>query len=412
MDKMQAAWAGMLLAAAVLTNSTAAIAQEAAVATFEEKADVVKGNSEFAVALYAKLQVQQGNLFFSPYSISTALAMTYAGARGETSRQMAEALRFAPEQGRLHATFAAIAADVAQAGKAKGVVLHIANALWEERGHGILDEFRRIVKTAYGGRVEEVSFTDDAEGVRRTINEWVAEQTQGKIRDLIGPGVLSSLTRLVLTNAIYFKGAWLSAFEQKATRDEPFWTSATDSIPVPMMNQTGRFRYAESDQVQVLELPYAGREISMTVLLPKKKDGLAELERGLTLDQLSGRLSGLREQKVLVQLPKFKVTSQFELRRALGALGMTDAFCDRADFSGIDGKKDLFISAVIHKAFVDVSEEGTEAAAATAVAIGVTSIARPAPVPEFRADHPFMFLIRHVPSGTILFLGRVANPKE
>lgn len=412
MDRMKAVWAGVLLAAAVLTNSTSAAAQEATVVTSDQKAGAVMGNSEFAVALYAKLQAQKGNLFFSPYSISVALAMTYAGARGETERQMAEALRFAREQGHLHATFASLTADVAEAGKAKGVVLSIANALWEQRGHGILDEFRRVVKDDYRGRVEEVAFTDNAEGVRQTINEWVAEQTRDKIRDLIGPGVLTSLTRLVLTNAIYFKGAWLSAFEQKATRDGPFWTSAMDSIPVPMMNQTGRFRYAESDQVQVLELPYAGGTISMAVLLPRKREGLAEIERGLTLEQLSGWLSGLREQKVLVQLPKFKVTSQFELRQALGAMGMTDAFSDRADFSGIDGRKDLFISAVIHKAFVDVSEEGTEAAAATAVGIGVTSIARPAPVPEFRADHPFIFLIRHVPSSTILFLGRVANPKE
>lgn len=412
MDKIQGAWAGMLLAVAVLTNSSVAAAQEGAVATSEEKAGVVKGNSHFAVALYAKLQAQKGNLFFSPYSISSALAMTYAGARGETGEQMAQALHFAAGQGRLHATFASIAADVAQAGKAKGVVLNIANALWEQRGYGILEEFRRIVKESYGGRVEEVAFTDNPEGVRQTINEWVAERTQGKIRDLIAPGVLTSLTRLVLTNAIYFKGAWLSAFEQKATREEPFWTSATDKIPVPMMNQTGRFRYAESDQVQVLDLQYAGGEISMAVLLPREKDGLAELERGLTLEQLSGWLSGLGEQKVLVQLPKFKLTSQFELRKTLGAMGMTDAFSDRADFSGIDGKKDLFISAVIHKAFVDVGEEGTEAAAATAVAIGVTAIARPAPVPEFRADHPFMFLIRHMPSNTILFLGRVANPKS
>ena len=230
-----------------------------------------------------------------------------------------------------------------------------------------------------------------------------------KIRDLIPPGVLDALTRLVLTNAIYFKGDWLHPFKESATSGAPFWISSDRSIPAPMMQQTESFRYGESDLCQVLELPYAGDALSMFVLLPRERDGLRGLEEALTHEALVERTTALARRQVAVTLPKFKLTCQFSLAEVLRKMGMVDAFSvEAADFSGMTGRKDLYVSAVIHKAFVDVHEEGTEAAAATAVVMSLTAMPQ-RPV-TFRADHPFLLLIQHKPSGSILFMGRVADP--
>jgi len=372
-------------------------------------ASLASGNNAFALDLYAKLRTGEGNLFFSPYSISTALAMTYAGARGETERQMAGVLHFDLPQSELHPALGAMVNDLNARGK-KGYQLVVANALWGQKGYRFLTEFLGLTRTHYGAGLNEVDFARAADAARKTINAWVEKQTRDKIRDLIKPGVLGSLTRLVLTNAIYFKGDWASQFKERSTRDEPFTMLDGKQVHVPIMNQTTEFRYMETDSFQALEMPYVGEELSIVVFLPRKTDGLPAFEQSLSADNLTTWLSRLRKRKVLVGFPRFKMTSSFELADVLKAMGMATAFTGAADFSGMTGGKDLHISNVIHKAFVEVNEEGTEAAAATAVVMRLTA-ALPEPTPSFRADHPFLFLIRDNKTHSILFLGRVLNPK-
>ena len=376
-----------------------------------DSAIVVQGNNAFAFDLYGKLSQQENdNLLFSPYSISTALAMTYAGARGETEAEMAKVLRFGLPQQRLHPAFAVLIANLNSEDR-KGYTLSVANRLWGQRGYGFLPDFLKTTKDRYGAELAMLDFAGNTEQARRTINLWVEDQTQQKIKDLIAKGVLDQLTRLVLTNAIYFKGTWKSQFDEKQTRGLPFAVSPDKRLNVPTMHQKARFRHAALPDCQVLDLPYSGEDLSMLVVLPKKVDGLAELEKSLTVDKLKTWTSRLHWSKIHVFLPKFKMACQFQLKSVLAEMGMAQAFDSRrADFSGMTPKPDLFISAVIHKAFVDVNEEGTEAAAATAVVMKLRS--RPKPPPVFRADHPFMFLIRDNRTGSILFLGRVMNPKS
>jgi len=366
-------------------------------------------NNEFALDLYAKLKDEPRNLFFSPYSISTALAMTYAGARGETEKQMAEVLHFTLEQKYLHPAFSKLQRSLNERGGKGAYELTVSNALWGQKGYGFLKEFLEIIKTNYDGGLNEVNFVGATESARKTINAWVERETNNKIKDIIGPGVLSSMTRLVLTNAIYFKGNWARQFEKDRTKEAPFTLLSGEKVNIPMMNQKAEFNYMESEDFQGLELPYMDNELSMFILLPKEIEGLSELEKSFTAENLSNWTGKLHKGEVIVSVPKFKMTCQFGLADILKSMGMKDAFSGKADFSGMTGKRDLFISAVIHKAFVDVNEEGTEAAAATAVVMRMTSIGPQIPV--FRADHPFVFLIRDNHSGSILFIGRVMNPQ-
>ncbi len=375
-----------------------------------DTAAVVAGNTRFALDLYNRLRTAEGNLFFSPYSISAALAMTCAGARGTTEKQMADTLHFMPDGQMLHPSFSSLQSQLKQEQEKGQIELSIANALWVESGFSLLKNFTDLTGRYYEASLNRVGFKNDAEKARLQINAWVEDKTKNKIQELIKPGVLDSLTRLVLTNAIYFKGNWSSRFIKDRTKDEPFRTAPGTETMVPMMNGQDDFGYMEDEMLQALELPYAGDSLSMIVLLPRKIDGLRELENGLTDDALTAVLNDIRKREVRVCLPKFTMTSRFELAQTLGAMGMPEAFSGAADFSGMTGGKDLFISAVVHKAFVDVNEEGTEAAAATGVAMRLT--AAPVSPPLFRADHPFIFLIRHKPSGSILFLGRVARPAE
>lgn len=390
-----------------------------------DKQLVAMGNNEFALELYAKLRGKEGNLFFSPYSISTALAMAYAGAQGQTETQMAGALHFPViakpgtelsstlirEKQRFASVFGKIIKDLNSRSKKGGYELRLANALWGQEDYGFLGEFLELIKTNYGGRLNEVDFVRAAETARKTINTWVEKETNNKIKNLIRKGVLSSTTRLVLTNAIYFKGNWAKQFEMDKTKDAPFTLANGRKVDVAMMNQTGQFNYMETESFQALELPYVDDELSMIILLPKEFDGLDEFEKTLTAENLSKWLGKLRNRKVITSVPKFKMTSQFALASVLKSMGMIDAFSPNADFSGMNGRRDLFISAVIHKAYVDVNEEGTEAAAATAVTMKLTSVG-PTRIPVFRADHPFLFLIRDNHSGSILFIGRVMNPNS
>ncbi|MHC4425295.1 MAG: serpin family protein [Planctomycetota bacterium] len=415
----------LFVSVAAIMAAANALAVEQTVAGAETSRQIIlEANNKFALGLYAKLQSRDGNLFFSPYSISTALAMVYAGARGETESQMAEVLHFpivvnpatessstpVPDRQRFASAFGKIIKDLNNRGQ-KGIYeLSVANALWGQERYGFLEEFLELIKTNYGGQFSEVDFIRATEATRKTVNTWVERKTNNKIKNLIGKGVLDAMTRLVLTNATYFKGNWARQFEEERTRDAPFTLADGKKIETAMMNQTAEFGYVETETFQALELPYVDDELSMIVLLPKKFDGLCDLEKTLTLENLSQWLGRLRKQEVVVSVPKFKMTSQFSLASVLKSMGMNDAFSGSADFSGINGKRDLFISAVIHKAYVDVNEEGTEAAAATAVAVRLTSVA-PVRIPVFRADHPFLFLIRDNDSVSILFIGRVMNPK-
>jgi serpin B len=292
-------------------------------------------------------------------------------------------------------------------GKKRGYQLSVANALWGQKGYGFLPGFLKLTKDNYGAGLQEIDFSGATEESRQRINKWVEEKTKEKIKDLIKKGMLTAETKLVLTNAIHFKGDWASQFKKDQTREEAFKVSAENSSKVPMMHQKGLFGYFEARDFQMLEMPYEGKELSMVVLLPKKVDGLAALEKELTLDTLTGWIGKLHRTEVIVSFPKFQTTAEFVLNDALLNLGMKKAFSTAADFSGMNGESDLFISKVIHKAFVDVNEQGTEAAAATAVILDPSAIKDD---PVFRADHPFLFLIRDTRSGSILFLGRLMKP--
>jgi len=362
----------------------------------------------FAIDLYTHLRKNEGNIFFSPYSIHSALAMTCAGARGKTEKEMAGVLHVAPGA-ESHSSAGALLQEL-NAAKDRGLDLVVANALWGQEGFAFLDGYLATVRKFYGAELRHLDFVRNAEQARRTINAWIARQTRDKIRDLLPPGTIDRLTRLVLTNAAYFKAAWTHPFKEDATHDAPFTLPDGRRVNVPMMRQQHRFGYMEDDDLQALSMPYGRGAASMLVLLPRDAAGLADLEAALAAEKLRQVLEKMRSRPVRVFLPRFECTSQFRLKEALSALGMSSAFdAGRADFSGMTGRRDLFISAVVHKAYVKVNEEGTEAAAATGVVMGLTA-ARPQEPVTFRADHPFLFLIRHNRSGAILFMGRCADP--
>ncbi len=372
---------------------------------------LVEGNTKFAFDLYGQLKDGDNNLFFSPYSISTALAMTHAGARGATAQQMAAVLHFNRDQEQLHRAFSDLETHLNSIRGKTEVELKVANAIWSQQDHALLNSFQELVAGNYRAKLETVDFKTAYDAVRKEINRWVEQQTNDKIKNLIPEGALDSLTRLVLVNAIYFKGMWAEQFVKKNTADADFWQSQESRAKVAMMHQEKSFNYMENADLQLLELPYAGRDLAMLVLLPKEIEGLAALEENLTADNIQTWGRQLRKQKVKVYLPRFKMTSQFSLAQTLAAMGMPDAFQPKAaDFSGIAGSRDLFISAIVHKALVEVNEEGTEAAAATGIMVGVTSL--PPPTPVFRADHPFIFLIQDKVTKSVLFMGRLVDPQR
>lgn len=377
--------------------------------------DLVEGNNAFAFDLYQALSDKDGNLFYSPYSISVALAMTYAGARGETERQMADTLHFALPQDRLHPAFNALDLELAARGAGakgkdgEGFRLNIVNAIWGQQDYQFLADFLDVLAENYGAGLRLLDFANAPEQSRVKINEWVSDQTEGRIEDLIPPDVIDSLTRLVLTDAIYFNAAWQYPFDKNTTSNGLFHLLNGGDVTVPMMEQTESFCYTEGDSYQAIELPYDGQELSMVILLPKAGQFDA-FEKLLDAELVKAIIDKLETCRVAVTMPKFEYESSFSLKQALSTLGMGVAFTSGADFSGIDGKRDLLIQDVLHKAFVSVDEAGTEAAAATAVIIGLTSV--PAQVVEFKIDRPFIFLIRDIPTGSTLFIGRVLNPAE
>jgi serpin B len=372
---------------------------------------LVRGNTAFAMDLYQRLAGTEGNVFFSPHSISTALAMTYAGARGNTAAEMAATLRLPPGQQAVHPAFGALQEALGQAQR-DGIRLVAANSLWPQRGYPFREDYLALLRRHYGVSVTPVDYQAAREEARATINGWVEEHTESRIRDLLAPSDLSALTRMVLVNAVYFKGSWQHAFPLGDTTDAPFHLAGGRTVQTPMMTQKLSCGYASLPMLEALELPYADGGMSMVVLLPGKEEGIAALEKALSPETLAGWLGALRNQEVQVALPRFKTTCRFRLNDVLMAMGMRDAFREAdANFEGMDGRANwLYIGAAVHKAFVEVNEEGTEAAAAT----GVVMVARglPARTPVFRADRPFLFLIRETRSGAILFAGRLADPTQ
>ncbi len=371
---------------------------------------LVQSNTEFAIDLYQHLKSSGGNLLFSPYSISSALAMTYAGSRAETAAQMAAVLHFDLDQEQLHPAFAVLAATLNKLQAGGGIELAVANSLWPHIRYPLLEEYLTRIETYYGAKITPLDFGIEATA-RKTINAWAAAKTQEKIKTLIDPGLIGKDTLLVLTNALYFKGRWARPFNPNQTQNQSFWISPEKSTSIPMMTQELDAEYAETGDLQILQMPYQGKAQSLVVLLPQQSDGLAKLEKALTVDSLRQWIGQTSRRKVRVYLPRFKLESAFKLNDPLKALGMGAAFDPAAaNFAGMDGIGMLYIAIVLHKTFMEVNEEGTEAAAATAVMMKPRGIEMPLPPVLFRADHPFIFLIRDQLTGSIFFLGKYSNP--
>jgi len=385
-------------------------------------AGVAAGENEFAMNLYGQMAKRPGNLFFSPYSISSALAMTYAGAHGRTAAQMAHVLHISLPNDRLHAAFGTLLDNLNAGGSAgffkTAYELNVANGLWCQKGYSYNPTFLQLLERDYGVDLQLADFISGAEQARSDINQWVSRETNDKIEDLLPPGVLNptpqTVTRLVLVNAIYFKGNWDEQFEKTRTSRQPFHLDSLRDINTEMMGRTGNLPAMQDADLQAVEMSYIGNDLSVVVLLPKTVDGLSNLEAKFDATRLQAWLGKLREQRVDVTFPKFKMDSQFDLADVLASMGMPDAFSRwTANFSGITTDETIFISHVIHKAYVDVNEEGTEAAAATGVGMTMCCcISSPVTSMVFRADHPFIFLLRQKSSGAILFMGRVTAPKR
>jgi serpin B len=374
---------------------------------------LVNGNSTFALNLYQSLKDTDGNLFYSPYSISEALAMTYGGASGSTATQMASALQFLLSQSQLHPAFnnldqiLATRGQGAQGTDGKGFRLNVVNAIWGQKDFSFKSEYLDLLAQNYGAGLRVLDFIKSPEPSRETINQWVSDQTEGKIQNLLPSGSINDATRLVLTNAIYFNAAWAYQFHKESTVTGTFNLLNGTGVSAQMMKQSKSLNYASGSGYQAVELPYDGNQLAMDIILPDASQ-YKTFEAALNYQQVNNIIRNLKYSEVDLSMPKFNFQSQFGLKQTLSNMGMPEAFSGQADFSGMDGKKDLSISDVIHKAFVSVDENGTEAAAATGVIVGLTAV--PAETVTLTLDHPFIFLIRDIQTGAILFVGRVMNP--
>jgi serpin B len=364
----------------------------------------------FTTASYKQLMGGDANLILSPFNIATALSMVLAGARGQTAVEIQSVLRLHYDS-TYDSALAALLADLTKAGNTAGNELHTANGLWVQKGFAIQPAFENTLANNYHAPLTPLDFIANPEAARSRINRWTEEQTKQKIQNLLPDGSLDAQTRLVLTSAIYFYGKWQDPFVSSRTQPAPFTLPAGATTQANFMNQTSNFGYTETPAAQILEMRYAGTGIAFDVLLPATPTGLPDLEKSLTLENLTGWLGRLATRNVQVSLPKFRAESQFSLRQALSAMGMPASFTGKADFSGIDPKRGLAISEVVHKAFVDVSEQGTEAAAATGITMRTTAMRMPEQTVVFRADHPFLFLIRDTRTGVVLFIGRLTTPR-
>lgn len=372
-------------------------------------------NSLFALELFHTLNESNptGNIFFSPFSISSALAMVFLGAKGSTAAQLSKTFHFDSVED-IHSRFQSLNAEVSKRGASH--TLKLANRLYGEKTYNFLPEFLASTQKMYGADLAPVDFQHASEDARKEINQWVKGQTEGKIPELLAAGVVDSMTKLVLVNAIYFKGMWEEKFMKQDTTDTPFRLNKKDTKTVKMMYQKKKFLfgYISDLKCKVLDMPYQGGELSMVILLPEdiedESTGLKKIEEQITLEKLREwtNREKLENIDVHVKLPRFKIEESYILNSNLGRLGLQDLFTSsKADLSGMSGSRDLFISKIVHKAFVEVNEEGTEAAAATA---GIATFCMLMPEEEFTADHPFLFFIRHNPTANVLFLGRVCSP--
>jgi serpin B len=364
----------------------------------------------FTTASYKQLTGGDANLVLSPFNIATALSMALAGARGQTAEEI-QAVLHLHYDATYDAALGALLAGLTKAGNTGGNELHTANGLWVQKGFAIQPAFENTLTDNYHAPLTPLDFIANPEAARSQINRWTEDRTKEKIKNLFPAGSLDARTRLVLTSAIYFYGKWQDPFVTSRTQPEPFTLPTGATTQANFMNQTSHFGYSETPSAQILEMRYAGTGIAFDVLLPKTLIGLPDLEKSLTLENLTGWLGNLTTRDVQVSLPKFRAESEFSLHKALSTMGMPTAFTDKADFSGIDPKGGLAISEVVHKAFVDVSEQGTEAAAATGIAMRATAMRMPEQAVVFRADHPFIFLIRDTRTGVVLFIGRLMNPR-
>ena len=383
---------------------------------------VVDGNTIFAIDLYQRLKDRPGNLFFSPYSISSGLAMTYAGARGETKTEIARTLHFDPTQTNLPEAFSALDARMRQIQRWYYITLSSANSLWGQKDHPFSDEYINLIHTQFGAEARPVDFIRAPAAVSAQINKWVRGKTKGNIEAIVGPDQFDQNSRLVLCNAIYFKGKWIQQFKVSETKPSDFTISSNQTLTVPMMRQKSKFKTARNNDftLELLEMPYVGKDLSMIILLPAKTHfseagneeplTLADLERELTPDNLSNWLMVLDQSsphETWVSLPRFTTTQSLDLKKELAAMGMGLAFADGADFSGMNRSTNLYLANVLHKAFVQVNESGTEAAAVTWMEAKTKSQSD-----RFIVDHPFIFLIRDNGSGNILFIGRIVDPTK
>lgn len=381
----------------------------------------VEGNTAFCFDLYQNLKQTEGNLFFSPHSISTAIGMVYAGAKGETEKGIAKTLHFNLDREILFSEFKIIQNRLNSISDAGYLQLLVANSLWSQKGNHILDSFTELNDKYFDSELENVDFINHADNAILSINTWVRDNTNNKINELLQPGSVSGLTKIILCNVIYFKGAWESKFNMDNTKPASFYLAPRKQVKVPMMNQTGDFKYKDFGKFRAIELPYVtGRkpyrnvnDLSMIILLPESKRGLSKLENILNQRNISQWVHELMTEPfnpVKVRIPKFTNTLEFELSGILAEMGMPSVFCDGADFSGIFGTKDIFINRIFHKTYIDVNEEGTEAAAATEEEFTLGGPTRKPKIKKFYADHPFIFFILDNKSGSILFVGRVTDP--
>jgi len=372
---------------------------------------LVPGINSFTVASYQQLARGDANLALSPFNIAAALFMTLPGARGRTAIEIATVLHQHYDSS-YDSDFAALVGDLTKAGNTGANELLNANGLWVQKGFPIQPRFQEILATAYHSLITPLDFVTNPEGAREEINRWTEQHSNDKIKELFPAGSLNDQTRMVLTSAIYFYGKWQDPFLASRTEAGSFTLQSGAVKQTKFMHQTSHFNYTETPSSQVLEMRYAGTGIAFDVLLPKTSTGLVEIEKSLRSGDLTAWLGNLTSCNVRVSLPKFRAESQFSLGTTLSGMGMPTAFTNNADFSGIDSRGNLAISEVEHKAFVDVSEQGTEAAAATGITAHPAAMRAPEPTVVFRADHPFLFIIRDSRSGVMLFIGRLMNPRS
>jgi serpin B len=392
-----------------LITGVSAVDRKGSVVLEHDRTGVTEGSNRFAVDLYRALRSRPGNVTISTASISNALALTYEGARGTTASEMASALHFPTDREQMRHGFHDLLTRINGDGSPRPYQLNAANSLWRQIGDPYLPEYLQVVSENYGADLKSVDFRSNAALACRTINAWVDGKTNHLISELLSSTDVNSSTSLVLINTLYFKGTWQEPFLKAATTPAEFHVTSDKTVSAPLMRQTHSFRYVDTSDVQVLELPYQGGDYAMIVVLPRQIDALPRLEETLTLDRIETWVGKLASRKVAVELPRLKLNCSVELSKSLASLGMPSAFTSSADFSGIDGKGGLFISAVVHQVVINVDEEGTEAAAATGVTMKRLAVKQEQPT-SFRADHPFLYMIRDLKTGGILFMGRVVNP--